>query len=166
MYHARLTSVTNDTRGITNTTFRIVADNYTVTELVVYLWVSCNTYLTQGVNLNTSSFPVPIPLQNNSTQVDQPQPENAIRYYRASSLALTLDKYYNTAVFSYGEPPTSLPQNMDSGFKDCLDRTIGQMVPLIDFYGSNGALGVGTRSGVGIGQVALIWVVLAVIFGL
>ncbi|KAK7040785.1 hypothetical protein VNI00_009691 [Paramarasmius palmivorus] len=163
----------SDSDTVANSTFRIVADNFTVYSLLVDLRMFC--YPLQ-YNESLGSFgitaPVPIILPLGSTGLD-PGPQNVIQYYRASSVALTLDGYNNTAVFSDDGDvnllPAPLPQCMDDKFKDCLNRTIGDWVPLVDGYlnaiaNDNGVLGAGTtgRSGVGIG---LMWVVLGILFG-
>ncbi|KAK7040781.1 hypothetical protein VNI00_009687 [Paramarasmius palmivorus] len=138
----------------TNSTFRIVADNFTVTSLIEEISSSCSSNIN---NSSSSSTPTPIPNDNSTSP---PQPENAIQYYRASSVALTLDGYNNTAALSSDEnlPPVPLPQGIDNALKDCLNNTIGEAVPLID----NGASKLGV---VGMGQIALMWVVLGLLFG-
>jgi hypothetical protein len=56
-----------------------------------------------------------------------------VQYYRASSVALTLDGYNNTgALAPEGTPDTPLPTNIDTSLLDCLNQTIGLAVPLID----------------------------------
>ncbi|EEB86853.1 hypothetical protein MPER_16040, partial [Moniliophthora perniciosa FA553] len=122
-----------------SSTFRVVADNFTVTELIQDITSSCSSNFNQSTS---STTPSPI---NNTDSTSSPQPENAIQYYRASSIALTLDGYNDTSALSSDEnaPPTPLPSNIDTTLKDCLNQTIGASAPLID---PNGALGWNTPS--------------------
>ncbi|KAI3605026.1 acetolactate synthase [Moniliophthora roreri] len=133
----------------TNSTFRVVADNFTVTELIQDITSSCSSNLNQNTS---STTPSPI---NNTDSTSPPQPENAIQYYRASSVALTLDGYNDTSALSPDEnaPPTPLPSNIDTTLKDCLNQTIGASAPLID---PNGALGWNTPS-IGITHAFVNW---------
>ena len=98
-----------------------------------------------------SSTSVQGPLQYANDGTSFPQPENVIQYYRASSLALTLDGYNNSAATyavqdgSVGDLP--LPNTVDVLLLDCLNQTIGLASPLIDgatlqYQGGIGLLGV------------------------
>jgi len=81
-----------------------------------------------------------------------PKPEQTVQYYRASSVALTLDGYNNTgALEAEGTPDTPLPTNIDSGLLNCLNGTIGKAVPLVD----SASLRMMTPS---VGLVSFIWV--------
>ena len=112
-----------------NTTFRLLSDNNTVTELVPIIKNNCSSSLGSG-------SPLP-PTLYNDTLDTWPQPEQAIQYYRASSVALSLDGYNNTAALTVdGGPDVPLPTNIDTTLLNCLNQTIGTAVPLI----SNGAL--------------------------
>ena len=64
----------------------------------------------------------------------QPQPEEVVQYYRASSAALALEGYNNTAQLSDDTslPDTPLPTNIDTDFLTCLNETIGAAIPLVD----------------------------------
>ena len=57
-----------------------------------------------------------------------------MQYYRASTVALTLDGYNNTGAFSEDDnaPDTPLPTNIDTNLLNCLNTTIGEAVPLVD----------------------------------
>jgi hypothetical protein len=107
------------------TTFRIIADNTTVVDLITAIQSNCSS------NLSGSSSSAPSPYNDSSTAL--PRPEQAIQYYRASSVALTLDGYNNTGDLGpEGSPNTPLPSNIDTTLLDCLNQTIGAAVPLVD----------------------------------
>ena len=107
------------------TTFRVLADNTTVTDLITAIQSNCTS------NLSGSSSTTPSAYEDSLTAL--PQPEQSIQYYRASSVALTLDGYNNTGALSTeGTPDTSLPSNIDTTLLDCLNQTIGAAAPLVD----------------------------------
>lgn len=114
--------VSNSTNA---TTFRVLADNTTVTDLILAIKTNCSS------NLSNSSSSTPSTYSDSLTTL--PQPEQAIQYYRASSVALTLDGYNNTgALGPDGSPNTPIPSNIDTTLLDCLNQTIGAAVPLVD----------------------------------
>ncbi|TCD60201.1 hypothetical protein EIP91_010551 [Steccherinum ochraceum] len=80
---------------------------------------------------NTSAVPS---LFDNSSSTAPPLPEQAIQYYRASSVVLSLDGYNDTSALSDNQtaPDVPLPSWVDLTTMDCLNSTIGQAVPLID----------------------------------
>jgi len=109
----------------TNTTFRLVSDNTTVTDLIVNIRANCSSSLTSSTAATPSPF--------NESASDAPKPEQAVQYYRASSVALTLDGYNDTAALEQeGTPDAALPTNIDAKLMNCLNQTIGLAVPLID----------------------------------
>jgi len=110
----------------TNTTFRILSDNSTVTELIQDIQSNCTSS-----NLASNSSSSPSTYQDSFSAL--PQPEQTIQYYRASSIALSLDGYNNTAALSSDEnaPDTPLPNNIDKTLLTCLNETIGAAAPLI-----------------------------------
>ena len=63
-----------------------------------------------------------------------PSPGEVVQYYRASSVALTLDGYNNTAALSGDANATAvpLPSNIDTTLLTCLNDTIGEAVPLFE----------------------------------
>lgn len=104
----------------TNSTFHVVADNSTVTSLISSILTNC------------SVDPLSAPSAFNGSASD-PRPEEAIQYYRASTVVLTLDGYNNTVALG-SEPNTtavSLPSCVDMTLLNCLNYTIGESVPLI-----------------------------------
>ena len=130
-----------------NTTFRVVADNTTVVSLISSIAANCSS------NLGNTSAITPTTYDGSST--GPPQPEQAIQYYRASSVALTLDNYNNTgALGPDGTPNTPLPSNIDTNLLNCLNDTIGAAVPLVD-----GAMGLAAGAPSNVGIIALVWIV-------
>ncbi|KAG7099798.1 hypothetical protein E1B28_001610 [Marasmius oreades] len=132
-----------------NTTFHLVADDETVVDLIEDVRNGCSSRNLAADKSSTS------PSSYNDTDPSSPKPESAIQYYRASSVALTLDGYNNSAALSgtEGQPDTPLPSNIDTTLKDCLNQTIGDAVPLIG--------GADVRwAAPNIGMLALIWVFL------
>lgn len=106
-----------------NNTFHLLSDNSTVISLIDSVTANCtlgNTTALTATPLNTSD-------------PSQPRPEQAVQYYRASSVVLTLDGYNDTAALSNTSmPDTPLPSWVDQSFLDCLNQTIGAAVPLVD----------------------------------
>lgn len=110
-----------------NNTFRLVADNSTVTSLIQDIVTNCSSIL---------SSPSTITSTNYNDSLTAPKPEQVIQYYRASSVALTLDGYNNTgALEADGTPDTPLPTTLDTNLLDCLNFTIAEAVPLVDGAG-------------------------------
>ncbi|KAJ7302336.1 hypothetical protein DFH08DRAFT_74072 [Mycena albidolilacea] len=109
----------------TGTTFRLVADNNTVADLMTDITTNCSQFLT-AASINAT---LPTPFSNASGA-----PEQVVQYYRASSVALTLDGYNNTAVFApeNSTADTPLPTGIDTNLLGCLNATIGIAVPLVD----------------------------------
>lgn len=62
--------------------------------------------------------------------------EEAIQYYRASSVVLTLDGYNNTAALGSDEsmPSVAFPSDLDFKVLACINQTIGTAVPLVGNY--------------------------------
>lgn len=113
---------------------------------------NCGSSL-QSTSIGTSAY----------TGADQgpPQPEQIIQYYRASSVALSLDGYNNSAVFSEDENAvdTPIPTNIDTTLLSCMNSTIGNEVPLIDSGATSSlALGSGIHSNLGLmGIAGMVW---------
>ncbi|KAK7030629.1 hypothetical protein R3P38DRAFT_2929613 [Favolaschia claudopus] len=104
------------------TTFRLVADNQTVTDLIPVITSGCSQNLTSNGTTPTAF------------NASEAAPEQVVQYYRASSLALTLDGYNNSAAFApeSSAADTPLPAGIDDGLLGCLNNTIGQSAPLVD----------------------------------
>jgi len=110
-----------------NTTFRIVADNTTVSSLLVNIVANCSSDITSPSTITPSAF---------NDSLASPKPEQTVQYYRASTVALTLDGYNNTGgLEANGTPDTPLPTNIDTYLLNCLNTTIGEAVPLISSAG-------------------------------
>lgn len=66
---------------------------------------------------------------SNGSQV----PEEAIQYYRASTIVLTLDGYNNSAgVQENSTADVPLPSWVNQSMLECVNETIGAAAPLID----------------------------------
>ncbi|KAG6331314.1 hypothetical protein ID866_7774 [Astraeus odoratus] len=109
-----------------NTTFYLVSDNATVTSLISSISSNCSTYLSTSSSTSPMSF--------NGSSPSSPRPEQAIQYYRASSVVLALDGYNNSATYSDNSsiPDSPLPSNIDVKLLDCLNQTVGLATPLVD----------------------------------
>jgi hypothetical protein len=108
-----------------NSSFHIIADNATVTALIAVINTNCSAHLSAS-SIHSLLY--------DDTDPNSPKPEQAVQYYRASSVVLTLDGYNDTAVLSNNSslPDTPLPTDVDTALMDCLNQTIGLAVPLID----------------------------------
>lgn len=114
-------------------TYRIVGDNASVTAVYAALVANCS------VANSTSALYTFWP---NATTY--PFPEQAVQYYRASSFALTLDSYNNSAALAANMPASNttaslplsddspLPAGLNGTFLECINSTIGGSVPLAD----------------------------------
>ncbi|KAJ7216274.1 hypothetical protein B0H12DRAFT_1032315 [Mycena haematopus] len=108
----------------TGTTFRLVSDNATVADLMTDVATNCSQFLT------AADIAATLPTPFNRTV----EPEQVVQYYRASSVALTLDGYNNTAVFApeNSTTDTPLPTGIHTNLLRCLNDTIGLAVPLVN----------------------------------
>ncbi|KAM5543616.1 hypothetical protein V8D89_002867 [Ganoderma adspersum] len=128
-------------------TFHVVADNTTVTSLIASIQANCS------ISSNSSTVPVPF-----NASASDPLPEQAVQYFRASSVALTLDGYNNTAALAANAndstpAPAPLPSGVDTALLDCLNATIGEAVPLF----ADSASGLPMPSMGLVGLVYVIW---------
>ncbi|KAL0577776.1 hypothetical protein V5O48_004204 [Marasmius crinis-equi] len=125
-----------------NNTYHVLADNTTVTSLFNSISTKCTSSIVVIVSSTNTANNIAI-LPYNTTSPNATKPENAIQYYRASSVVLTLDEYNNSAVFSNdtNAPDSPLPTNLNMSTLDCLNRTIGESVPLVDASRGNSAMG-------------------------
>ncbi|KAI0071069.1 hypothetical protein K474DRAFT_1574593, partial [Panus rudis PR-1116 ss-1] len=105
---------------VNSTTFHLFADNTTVSALTDILRANCTS--------NTSG-----PVVYNSSDPFSPRPEQAVQYYRASSVVLTLDGYNDTkALNNVTAADVPIPTWVDPFLLSCLNSTIGIAVPLVD----------------------------------
>ncbi|KDR70408.1 hypothetical protein GALMADRAFT_76087 [Galerina marginata CBS 339.88] len=110
--------------------FRILSDNTTISDLVPHILSTCGDLLALSASTNTTE---------NYLGFGSPHPEEVVQYYRASSIALSMDGYNNSAVYSpavdsNGDDAvdTPIPTTADLKLMDCLNTTIGADAPLID----------------------------------
>ena len=110
------------------TYFRILADNSTVLSLIDDLSANCTNLI------STSS---PYYSKTSAPDKNTPQPEQVVQYYRASSIALSVDGYNNTATYAPdGTPDSPLPETVDLKLLECLNQTTGFAAPLISGVGA------------------------------
>ncbi|OAX38658.1 hypothetical protein K503DRAFT_770238 [Rhizopogon vinicolor AM-OR11-026] len=131
----------------TGTTFHLLSDNTTVASLISSVNTNCSSHLASSSSKSPSPF--------NASDPGDPQPQQAVQYYRSSSVVLTLDGYNNSATFSSSPNTTAdspLPSGIDTTLLDCLNYTIGQAAPLIDGASSR------YTSPPCIGFVSFIWI--------
>lgn len=109
----------------TNSTFHVLSDNTTVTALISTISTNCT-----GIAQNFSRTAVAL----NSSDPSSPRAEQAVQYYRASSVVLTLDGYNDTTALQENSTGSdvSIPSWVDGTLLDCLNQTIGLSVPLVD----------------------------------
>lgn len=115
--------------------FHLIGDTESILEVLSVL-VSSNC----SVVNTTSSLISPYTASN----ISQPQPEQIAQYYRASTFALSLDGYNNTANLLSRAPASNdsavqplsddmpLPNGTDKVFLSCVNETIGESVPLMN----------------------------------
>ncbi|CAA7271480.1 unnamed protein product [Cyclocybe aegerita] len=107
-----------------NTTFRLMTDQASLESLIDDIVDSCRDNLSSPDNITATNY---------DDTVAAPKPEQAVQYYRASSVVLTLDGYNNTgALGPEGTPDTPLPTDIDNNLLSCLNETIAEAVPLVD----------------------------------
>lgn len=149
MTQALFTSNSSTTSSGNITTFHLLADNSTLSSLITSLQSNCSSFYNSSL---TSSQPQTY----TGNDTSDPQPEQAIQYFRASSVVLTLDGYNNSAALSSDEnaTQTSLPSNVDETLLGCLNDTVALAVPLVD----GGALRLG--AGPAGGLVGSMWLAL------
>lgn len=124
-------------------TFHILSDNSTVVALITTVVSNCSNYL---------AVLYPTAFQFNGSAANAPKPEQAVWYYRASTVVLTLDGYNNSATLNNGTGPnTPLPTGVDINLLVCLNQTIGLSVPLV-----NG--GTSSWAGPGTSALGIFWV--------
>ncbi|KZV85904.1 hypothetical protein EXIGLDRAFT_653630 [Exidia glandulosa HHB12029] len=105
-------------------TYHLIADHDTVTALISSISSNC-----------TGISNAPLQASALASNASSLAPETAIQYYRASSVALTLDGYNNTAALSNDTSATAMtpiPSAVNMTFLTCLNETIGASVPLVD----------------------------------
>ncbi|KAF9532164.1 hypothetical protein CPB83DRAFT_661662 [Crepidotus variabilis] len=105
-----------------HTTFHILADNFTVNSLIEDIHQACGSLMPSSPNITAAAYNDSLPA---------PKPEQAVQYYRASTVCLSLDGCNNTALFD-NSTDTPLPTNINTSLLDCINSTIASNVPLVD----------------------------------
>ncbi|KAJ7679937.1 hypothetical protein B0H17DRAFT_1206224 [Mycena rosella] len=102
----------------------LVADSDTTADLIADVAANCSAFLVPI----SSPAPAPAPFNASALLV---QHEQVVHYYRASSVALSLDGYNNSAVFAPENATADrpLPAPIDANLLECLNVTIGPAVP-------------------------------------
>ena len=115
-----------------NSTFHLISDNSTAISLVKSIADACSSNL----NSNSTGSQSITAYDPNSNNTSNPKPEEAVQYYRASSIVLTLDGYNDTTALSQNASTntvdTPLPSWIDQNLLSCLNSTIGESAPLVD----------------------------------
>ena len=115
-----------------NSTFHLISDNSTAISLVKSIADACSSNL----NSNSTGSQSITAYDPNSNNTSNPKPEEAVQYYRASSIVLTLDGYNDTTALSQNASTntvdTPLPSWVDLNLLSCLNSTIGESAPLVD----------------------------------
>ncbi|KAH8116893.1 hypothetical protein DFH11DRAFT_1823992 [Phellopilus nigrolimitatus] len=127
-----VTAIVQPSYNTSSVTYRIVGDNASVTTVFDALVANCSVANSSSAisafRPSPSSWPVP---------------EQIVQYYRASSLALSLDGYNNTASLLSNMPAsntsapvqladTPLPGTLNMTFLECVNATTGSSAPLVD----------------------------------
>ncbi|KAF8997088.1 hypothetical protein BDQ17DRAFT_1411541 [Cyathus striatus] len=119
--HSR--TFTSSPNSTNHSTYHLLADSDTTVWLFSDIAGNCSSLI---------SSPYSPTACTSSNMSDQMRPEQVVQYYRASSVALTLDGYNNSATFSEEETVDSpLPQGYDSNLLECLNRTIGSSAIMV-----------------------------------
>ncbi|EUC65124.1 hypothetical protein RSOL_498250 [Rhizoctonia solani AG-3 Rhs1AP] len=104
------------------------------------------------------------PSSDNSSHT-LPRVESIVQYYRASTFALSLDGYINSAAALVTSllPPTPFPSSINPMLLDCINQTVGTDLPLLD-QGFSSLPGSMTNSDPAGAMVACMHLVLLVVF--
>jgi hypothetical protein len=135
----------------TNDTYHLLGDTSSAQAVMDSLTRECNV-APASLDWTFSNF-------NESMRV---KPEEVVQWYRASTFALALDGYNNTPALisnmkdEHTAPPplsadTPLPGWVNRTFLDCVNKTIGEALPLVD--PSKHKLNGGQIAGIVIGSV-------------
>jgi len=137
----------------TNTIFHVLSDNSTVSSLISSIDANCSSSLSPSSSISPQAYNASAPLAA--------KPEQAIHYFRASSIVLTLDGYNNSATLSGDANATDspLPLGVDTTLLDCLNQTIGLSAPLVSSAGVRWSTGPSSASLLGL--LLLVWLMLS-----
>lgn len=133
-----VSAIVQPSYNTSSVTYRLVGDNSSVSAVFAAVVANCS------VANNTNSIVAFTPSDDDDSSGPWPLPEQVIQWYRASSFALTLDGYNNTAALPSNQPSsnsttnftrlgdTPLPTNLNMTFLNCVNYTTGASVPLMD----------------------------------
>ncbi|KZV67556.1 hypothetical protein PENSPDRAFT_611228 [Peniophora sp. CONT] len=144
----------------TSTVFHFIADNSTAFAVLPIIRANCSMH--GNLDNSTSSS---LPFAYTGSNASDPQPVDAIQYFRASSAVLTLDGYNNTIALSSMPNATAnpIPAGVDLTLLTCLNVTIGAAIPLVDAPKKHKLSG-GKIAGIIVGSIAGALVLLIIIF--
>ncbi|KZV90009.1 hypothetical protein EXIGLDRAFT_649755 [Exidia glandulosa HHB12029] len=108
------------------TTFHLIADSSTIKALIPKITSDC----TGPGKLQT---PLSTPTAYTGTSLSDPQPEQAVLYFRGSTVVLTNDGFNNTAALNdtQGNETVYKPTDAAAPLYTCLQTSIAKNVPLI-----------------------------------
>ncbi|KAL5498930.1 hypothetical protein ACEPAH_1448 [Sanghuangporus vaninii] len=137
-----------------NTTLHIIADNATTASLLSSVATNCSSYLASNASNSTI-------LSFDPTNSSMLKPEQAVQYYRASSIVLTLDGYNDAVALNrsatLNDTDTPLPSWINSQMVGCVNQTIGAAAPLIDDETTSASARPGPHGASGLG---LLWLMI------
>lgn len=111
-----------------NTTFHLIADSSTIKALIPKLTSDCTGTGKLQTPLSTPTF-------YTGTSLSDPQPEQAVLYFRGSTVVLTNDGFNNTAALNDTQPEGNetvyKPTDAAAPLYTCLQSSIAKNVPLI-----------------------------------
>ncbi|KAL5511199.1 hypothetical protein ACEPAH_4414 [Sanghuangporus vaninii] len=127
-----VTAIVKPSYNTSSVTYRLVGDNSSIVAVFDALVANCS------VANSSSAFSTFTP-----SNTVWPLPEQVLQYYRASSFALSLDGYNNTAALPANAPAsnnskpvemadTPLPSGLNMTFLSCVNYTVGASVPLVE----------------------------------
>ena len=129
-----------------NTTLRLVADNTTTTSLASIVGANCSSLLSGNQSITA--------VASSSNSTSSPEPEQAVQYYRASSIVLTLDGYNDTdALQANSSSHVPIPSWVNQTMLQCVNQTIGAAAPLISASSPSAPISLGMS------LVCLIWLI-------
>jgi hypothetical protein len=155
------TALVKSSAPATNETYHLVGDAASVRAVLAAVIANCSAQDTTG--------------QISTFDRAASHPEQAVQYYRASSFALTLDGYNNSAALASNAPKdnatalpsmadTPLPAYLNGTFLACLNATAAFALPLVD--PPKRGLSKGAIAGIAVGAtVGGILLLLALLFG-
>jgi hypothetical protein len=116
-------------------TYHLIGDEQSVRAVLIAVMSNCSVQW-QDAKRTVATF-------NRDSTNKTVWPERVVQYYRASTFALSLDTYNNTASLPVNQPKdnntappvladTPLPGGLSTAFLACLNATIAFSVPLIE----------------------------------